>query len=85
MADEGTAVGGHSDAMSDRAVLEATGRHPDEWFAYLDAQGATAWTHTRIAEWLHAEAPEVSGWWCQAITVRFEQARGMREPGKQAL
>ncbi|WP_213813693.1 DUF4287 domain-containing protein [Glaciihabitans sp. dw_435] len=25
----------------------------------------------------------ISGWWCQAVTVRYEQARGMRAPGQQ--
>lgn len=65
-------------------MLEATGRHPDEWFAFLDAQGATAWEHRRIVDWLVEEAPGVSGWWCQAITVRYEQARGMRQAGQRA-
>ncbi|MCU1439198.1 MAG: hypothetical protein JWP85_195 [Rhodoglobus sp.] len=82
MADD--AVGSHSDSMSDRAMLDATGRHPDEWFAFLDAQDATTWTHSRIADWLREQAPEVSGRWRQAIAVRYEQARGMLAPGQGA-
>jgi hypothetical protein len=78
MADD--VVGSHSDATSDRAMLDATGRHPDEWFAFLDAQDAPTWTHSRIADWLHEHAPEVSDSWRQAIAERYEQARGMSEP-----
>ena len=37
---------------SDKDVLDATGRHPDEWFAFLDAQGATQWSREGIGEWL---------------------------------
>jgi hypothetical protein len=68
--------------LSDKAVLDATGRHPDEWFALLDAQQATAWTHTKIARWLVEGG--VDGWWAQGVTVRYEQARGMRQPGQTA-
>ena len=65
---------------SDRAVLDGTGRHPDEWFAFLDAQDATTWTHSRITDWLREQAPEVDGAWRQVIAARYEQARGMRIP-----
>jgi 16S rRNA (adenine1518-N6/adenine1519-N6)-dimethyltransferase len=68
-----------ADSMSDRAVLDATGRHPDEWFAFLDAQGATAWTGERIAEWLHDEAPGVAASWREVIAARYWQARGIAE------
>jgi hypothetical protein len=71
------------DMVGDQKMLDATGRTPDEWFALLDAEGATAWTHTQIAAWLrerHGSPP----WWNQAITVRYEQARGMRAPGQKA-
>ena len=50
------------DMVGDQKMLEATGRMPEEWFALLDAEGATAWTHTRIAAWLrtvHGSPP----WW----------------------
>lgn len=71
------------DMVGDQKMLDATGRAPDAWFALLDAEGATAWTHTQIAAWLrttHGSPP----WWNQAITVRYEQARGMRAPGQKA-
>lgn len=74
------AVRGTKTQVTDKAVLDATGRHPDEWFAFLDAQQATGWTHTAIARWLLEQG--VDGWWAQGITVRYEQARGMRLPGQ---
>jgi hypothetical protein len=71
------------DMVGDQKMLEATGRTPDEWFALLDAEGAARWTHAQIAAWLrttHGSPP----WWNQSITVRYEQARGMRAPGQKA-
>lgn len=68
--------------LTDKAVLDATGRHPDEWFAFLDAQQATGWSHTAIARWLVDNG--VDPWWAQGITVRYEQSRGMRQPGQAA-
>ena len=76
------AVRGTKAQVTDKAVLDATGRHPDEWFAFLDVQQATGWTHTAIARWLVDQG--VDGWWAQGITVRYEQARGMRQPGQAA-
>jgi 2-iminoacetate synthase ThiH len=61
--------------MDDRAILEATGRHPDEWFAFLDAQGATSWTGDELAAWLDAEG--IDPQWREAIAERYHAARGM--------
>ncbi len=69
--------------MSDEAVLAATGRHPDDWFALLDAAGATGWTHPAIARRVQDEQG-VTGWWAQGITIRYEQARGLRVPGQRS-
>lgn len=69
--------------MSDEAVQAATGRHPDDWFALLDEAGATGWTHKRIATWLKEEQGTPS-WWTQGITIRYEQARGLRLPGQKS-
>ena len=71
------------DMVGDQKMLEATGKSPDGWFALLDAAGASNWTHTRIAAWLRDEHA-VPRWWNQAVTVRYEQARGMRDPGQKA-
>jgi hypothetical protein len=72
----------HEQAVGDEAVRERTGRTRAEWFALLDAAGATGWTHAATARWLGAEHG-VDAWWCQSITVSYEQARGMRAPGQR--
>ena len=71
------------DMVGDDKMFAATGRTPDDWFALLDAAAATKWTHTQIAAWLRNEH-SVPRWWNQAVTVRYEQARGMRDPGQKA-
>ena len=65
--------------MSDEAVLAATGRHPDDWFARLDAAGAASWAHPASARG-RQDVEGVTGWWAQGITIRYEQARGLRLP-----
>ncbi|MES1212089.1 MAG: hypothetical protein ABUT11_00930 [Leifsonia sp.] len=69
--------------MSDEAVLAATGRHPDDWFALLDSAGASGWQHPAIARWLQ-DQQDVTGWWAQGLTIRYEQARGLRVPGQRS-
>jgi hypothetical protein len=64
------------------SLRERTGHGLDEWFARLDAWGASERTHTDIARWLVTEH-QVDSWWAQSLTVGYEQARGMRAPGQQ--
>ena len=59
-----------------------TGRPYSEWFAQLDAWGATEVPHKEIAAWLTSERG-VPGWWAQNITVEYERARGLREVGQR--
>ncbi|MEU0493117.1 hypothetical protein ABZ249_28150 [Nocardiopsis sp. NPDC006139] len=68
--------------VSSDAVRERTGRGYDEWFAVLDAWGATGRTHKEIAAHLVRER-DVAGWWAQSLTVAYEQERGMRAPGQR--
>jgi uncharacterized protein YndB with AHSA1/START domain len=68
---------------SDAALRSRTGRAWSEWFARLDAWGATERKHPEIARWL-SEEQGVDGWWAQSITVAYEQARGLRAPGQGA-
>ncbi|WP_234980892.1 DUF4287 domain-containing protein [Agromyces cerinus] len=75
-------VGGNADGIGDGAVLDATGRSRDEWFALLDEAGATGWKHQAIASWLVTEHG-VDSWWAQGVTVGYEQARGIRLPGQR--
>jgi len=63
--------------VADAAMVRATGKGHAEWFALLDAWGATSHTHTEIARWL-SETQGTPGWWTQNITVSYERARGMR-------
>ncbi len=60
------------------AVLAATGKGWEGWFEILDAANATTMTHKEIAIYLSQEQ-KVPDWWCQMVTVGYEQARGMRE------
>lgn len=68
--------------ISDDRLVAVTGRSRHEWHELLDAQNASAWTHTQIASWLR-DNHAVDGWWAQGIAVGFEQAKGMRVPGQQ--
>ena len=63
--------------VPDEAMLRATGKRHAEWFAILDAWGATDHNHTEIASWL-SQTQGTPGWWTQNITVAYERARGMR-------
>ena len=63
--------------VADESMVSATGRTHAEWFAILDAWGATDHTHTEIARWLGDEQG-VPPWWTQNVTVAYERARGMR-------
>ena len=76
--------GGHHDEGADKfagvgsdAVQAKTGKTWAEWFAVLDKAGAQQMPHPRIARYL-AEQQGVSDWWCQMLTVGYEQARGLR-------
>ncbi len=72
----------HDEVVGSEKVARATGRSREEWFELLDAASATGWSHRQIAEWLVTEH-DVDGWWAQSLTVGYEQARGMRQPGQR--
>jgi hypothetical protein len=65
--------------VGDAAVQAATGRTWTEWFALLDAAGSQALDHKGIVARVAAMEPAPSGWWCQMVTVGYEQARGKRQ------
>lgn len=64
-------------------VQAATGRGWQEWFSLLDNWGAARKPHAEIARWLLRQNG-VNSWWSQTLTVGYEQARGLREPGQYA-
>ena len=63
--------------ISNDAVLAKTGKSWDAWFAVLDRFDVPARGHTATARYLREEHG-VSGWWAQAVTVRYEHERGLR-------
>ena len=63
--------------IADAKVVEATGRSRQDWFALLDAAGATGMAHADIARLL-VDEHGVAGWWAQTVAVDYEQARGLR-------
>ncbi|HEY8490417.1 MAG TPA: DUF4287 domain-containing protein [Dehalococcoidia bacterium] len=65
--------------VSDAAVRARTGKGWAEWFAILDAAGAVAWGHKETVRYLREEHG-VPDWWCQMVTVGYEQGRGKRAP-----
>lgn len=69
--------------VSDAALRERSGRGWNEWFALLDAWGATSRNHTQIARWL-GTTHGVDTWTAQTVSVGYEHARGMRAPGQQS-
>lgn len=69
--------------VSEESLVERTGQGWDQWLKLLDDWGAIDRTHTEIARWL-VEEHQVDGWWAQAVTVGYEQARGLRVPGQSS-
>lgn len=68
--------------VSSEAVQAKTGKTWAEWFAILDAAGAQTLLHPQIARYLQ-DVHGVPDWWCQMVTVGYEQARGLREAHQQ--
>ncbi len=64
--------------MSDDAVKAKTGKTWKEWFAILDKAGAKKMTHQEIVKLLNSKH-DVGPWWCQMVTVTYEQQSGMRQ------
>jgi hypothetical protein len=64
--------------MSEASVKAKTGRGWSGWFDALDKAGAAKLNHTQIAQYISDEYG-IPGWWCQAVTVEYELARGLRE------
>jgi hypothetical protein len=52
------------------------------WFGLLDDWGAPGRPYREIADWLTADQG-LSAWWAQKVIVEYEQARGLRDPGRR--
>ena len=69
--------------ISTAAVKKATGKTWAQWLALLDKAGAKKLSHKDIALLLHQKF-KVPDWWCQMVTVGYEQARGLRVKHQKA-
>jgi hypothetical protein len=67
--------------ISSEAVAKATGKSWPEWIAFLDSLDAIKLPHQEIASLLFDQY-KVSRWWCQMVTVGYEQAKGRRVVGQ---
>lgn len=72
-----------TEKLSDDVLREATGKDWPQWFAALDAWGATSRNHTEIARHVR-EDHGVDGWYAQSVAVGYEQERGLREVGQSS-
>ena len=65
----------------DAALLAATGKGWDAWFAALDAAGAAKgkFDHQRVLDLALQFVPASAGWWAQMASVGYERVRGLRE------
>lgn len=67
---------------SDEAVKKATGKSWNEWFEILDSEKAFEMPHKDITRMLYDRGYIKSGWWCQSVTVGYEQKIGRRVAGQ---
>ena len=65
-------------AISDEKVIEKTGKGWQAWFKILDDWDAPTKGHTASAKFLREEY-DVPPWWAQAVTIRYEWQRGLKE------
>ena len=68
--------------IGDHAVDEATGKTWAQWMKALDRAGAASMDHGEIVAVL-ADSFRIGRWWCQLVTVTYEQERGLREVDKK--
>jgi hypothetical protein len=67
----------------DATLVKATGKNWKQWMAVFKKINAKDLPHKEIASLLERDY-EVSGWWAQSLTVRFEQETGKRIPGERS-
>jgi len=64
--------------MSDEAVATKTGKNWKQWFNLIDKAGGRKMTHQEIVKLLNSKH-NVGPWWCQMVTVTYEQYAGLRQ------
>jgi hypothetical protein len=68
--------------MPTKADRPTPAQDRDYWFTLLDEWGAPGRPYREIADWLTADRG-LSAWWAQKVIVEYEQARGLRDPGRR--
>ncbi|MEM8534511.1 MAG: hypothetical protein AAGF95_26940 [Chloroflexota bacterium] len=63
--------------ISEESVVSKTGKGWEAWFVILDGFAAPEKGHTVSAKYLR-ETYQLSPWWAQAVTIRYEWERGLR-------
>jgi hypothetical protein len=63
--------------ISDEKVKEKTGKSWKQWFKILDGLDIATNGH-RFASMTLYRKHNLSPWWCQAVTIRYEWERGLR-------
>lgn len=71
------------ESSSEESCLAATGKSYEAWFQILDTFDLRANGHTKSAHHLR-DAHGVPYWWCQQITIAYEQKYGLRQPGQRS-
>lgn len=71
-----------SSIISDKRVLEKTGRSWEEWFALLDEGNVISLSHADAVKWLEEQNLISHAWWQQTIIGEYEIARSKREVGE---
>ena len=74
---------GSAPRMSDEAVVSKTGKNWKQWFGIIDKAGGQKMTHQEIVKLLNSKY-NVGPWWCQMVTVTYEQQTGRREVYQKA-
>jgi hypothetical protein len=68
--------------ISDAVLKSKTGCTWERWVKALDRVAAHAWSHRKIADYVH-DKYKVPGWWTQAVTVGYERIKGLRSIGRR--
>jgi hypothetical protein len=64
--------------ITEKTVKAKTGKIWEEWFTILDSWGAKEKGHAQNVKHLR-EHYELSPWWAQAVTIRYEWEKGLRK------
>lgn len=70
-----------SELISDKTIEKATGAPWSTWIDRLEKMGARDLSHKEIAANLVGQY-QVTGWWAQSLTVRYEQMIDRRQVGQ---